>query len=47
VSDFTVSADRELTVAVLCNGGAADYFGVADGLWAIWDPEHPRVAPPR
>lgn len=37
-STFTVSADRETTIAVLCNGHAADRFGLADALWAIWDP---------
>ena len=47
VSEFTVSFDRELTIAVLCNGHAADRWGVTDGLWAIWDPEHPRESPPR
>jgi CubicO group peptidase (beta-lactamase class C family) len=47
VSEFTVSGDRRLTIAVLCNGHASDRFGVTDGLWAIWDPEHPRDSPPR
>jgi CubicO group peptidase (beta-lactamase class C family) len=47
VSEFTVSVDRELTIAVMCNGHASDRWGVTDGLWAIWDPEHPRESPPR
>ena len=37
-STFTISADRETTIAVMCNGHAADRFGVAEALWAIWDP---------
>ena len=47
VSEFTVSSDREMTIAVMCNGHASDRWGVTDGLWAIWDPEHPRESPPR
>ena len=47
VSEFTVSSDRQLTIAVMCNGHASDRWGVTDGLWAIWDPEHPRESPPR
>ncbi len=47
VSEFTVSSDRRLTIAVMCNGHASDRWGVTDGLWAIWDPEHPRESPPR
>lgn len=39
ITDFTVSADREMTIAVMCNGHAADRFGIARALWAIWDPE--------
>ena len=38
VSEFTVSEDRETTIAVLCNWHLADRFGLADALWAIWDP---------
>lgn len=38
VSDFTVSADRTKTIAVACNGHTGNRFGIADGLWAIWDP---------
>ncbi len=47
VSEFTVSSDRDLTITVMCNGHASDRWGVTDGLWAIWDPEHPRESPPR
>ncbi|HWM34808.1 MAG TPA: serine hydrolase domain-containing protein [Pseudolysinimonas sp.] len=36
VSDFTVSADRETTIAVMCNGHLSDRFGIAKDLWAIW-----------
>lgn len=43
-STFTVSADRETTIAVMCNGHAADRFGLADALWAIWAPPE-EVAP--
>lgn len=43
-STFTISADRETTIAVMCNGHAADRFGVADALWAIWDPAEPVEA---
>jgi CubicO group peptidase (beta-lactamase class C family) len=39
VSEFTVSADRETTIAVLCNGHTSDRFGLAKELWAIWDPQ--------
>jgi CubicO group peptidase (beta-lactamase class C family) len=38
VSDFTVSADRETVIAVMCNGHTSNRFGLADALWAIWDP---------
>ncbi|WP_309708696.1 serine hydrolase domain-containing protein, partial [Pseudolysinimonas sp.] len=48
-STFTVSADRETTIAVMCNGHAANRFGLADALWAIWappeDPDAPTPAP--
>ena len=37
-STFTVSADRETTIAVMCNGHAADRFGLDAALWAIWTP---------
>jgi CubicO group peptidase (beta-lactamase class C family) len=33
---FTVSADRETTVVVMCNGFAADLFGLDAALWEIW-----------
>jgi CubicO group peptidase (beta-lactamase class C family) len=36
VSDFTVSADRETAITVLCNGHTSDRFGIAEALWAIW-----------
>ena len=35
-STFTVSADRETTIAVMCNGHAADRFGLDAALWNIW-----------
>jgi CubicO group peptidase (beta-lactamase class C family) len=38
ISDFTVSADREWTVAVMCNGHLANRFPLAAALWQIWDP---------
>ena len=47
VSELTVLFDRDLTIAVMCNGHASDRWGVTDGLWAIWDPENPRESPPR
>ena len=47
VSEFTVSSTRKLTITVMCNGRDSDRWGVTDGLWAIWDPEHPRESPPR
>ncbi|MGN6502929.1 MAG: serine hydrolase domain-containing protein [Pseudolysinimonas sp.] len=39
ITDFTVSADRRLTIAVMCNGHTSDRFGVAAALWNIWRPE--------
>lgn len=45
VSTFTVSADRETTIAVMCNGHAANRFGVADALWAIWSADPTDAAP--
>lgn len=36
ISTFQVSADRELAIVVMCNGHAADRFGIADGLRAVW-----------
>jgi CubicO group peptidase (beta-lactamase class C family) len=38
ITDFTVSKDRHLTIAVMCNGHLSDRFGVVDALWAIWRP---------
>lgn len=38
VSDFTVSADRDTTIAVACNGHLSDRFGIATALWSIWEP---------
>lgn len=38
VSEFTVSADRHTTIAVLCNGHTSRRFPLASELWAIWDP---------
>lgn len=38
ISEFTVSADRLLTIVVACNGHASDRWGVTDALWNIWDP---------
>ncbi len=46
VSTFTVSADRETTIAVMCNGHAANRFGLADALWAIWDPAEEATPSP-
>ena len=37
-SDFTVSADRETVIAVMCNGHLSNRFGIAAALWTIWDP---------
>jgi CubicO group peptidase (beta-lactamase class C family) len=38
ITDFTVSADRETTIAVMCNGHLSNRFPLADALWKIWDP---------
>jgi CubicO group peptidase (beta-lactamase class C family) len=38
ISDFTVSADRELTIAVMCNGHTSPRFPLASALWEIWRP---------
>lgn len=38
ITTFTVSADRETTIVVMCNGHAANRFGLADALWQIWAP---------
>lgn len=36
IATFTVSADRETTIAVMCNGHASPRFPLADTLWEIW-----------
>jgi hypothetical protein len=36
ISKFAVSPDRETVVSVMCNGPAADRYGVFDALWEIW-----------
>jgi CubicO group peptidase (beta-lactamase class C family) len=38
VTDFTVSADRMTTIAVMCNGHLSKRFELASALWGIWDP---------
>jgi CubicO group peptidase (beta-lactamase class C family) len=38
VSDFTVSDDRDTTIAVACNGHLGNRFGIAEALWALWEP---------
>lgn len=38
ITDFTVSADRQTTIAVMCNGHGSDRFGIASALWGIWRP---------
>jgi CubicO group peptidase (beta-lactamase class C family) len=43
VTTFTVAADRETTIAVMCNGHAEPRFPLADALWAIWDPAEPAA----
>ena len=45
ITDFTISKDRHLTIAVMCNGHLSDRFGIADALWDIWRPG--SVPPPR
>ncbi len=39
ITTFTISADRETTIAVMCNGHAEPRFPLADALWGIWVPE--------
>jgi CubicO group peptidase (beta-lactamase class C family) len=40
ISTFTVSADRETTIVVMCNGHSAKRVELADALWTIWvEPE--------
>jgi CubicO group peptidase (beta-lactamase class C family) len=36
VTAFTVSADRETTIVVMCNGHLSNRFGLAGALWEIW-----------
>jgi CubicO group peptidase (beta-lactamase class C family) len=43
ISTFTVSADRETTIVVMCNGHKAKRLELAEALWAIWVP--PEVTP--
>ena len=38
VTDFTVSADRETVIVVMCNGHLSPRFPLAAALWEIWDP---------
>jgi CubicO group peptidase (beta-lactamase class C family) len=46
ISTFTVSADRETTVVVMCNWHAAKRLELADALWAIWvEPEDAAATP--
>ncbi len=44
ITTFTVSADRQTTVVVMCNGHASPRFPLADALRAIWEPETPLDA---
>ncbi len=39
VSDFTVSQDRSMTIAVICNGHLSKRFPLAAALWDIWRPQ--------
>lgn len=36
VSTFTVAADRQTTIVVMCNGHLANRFGLSDALWEVW-----------
>jgi CubicO group peptidase (beta-lactamase class C family) len=46
ISTFTVSADRETTVVVMCNGHSAKRLELADALWTIWvEPEDAAATP--
>jgi CubicO group peptidase (beta-lactamase class C family) len=46
ISTFTVSADRETTVVVMCNGHSAKRLELADALWSIWvEPEDAAATP--
>lgn len=47
ISTFTVSADRETTVVVMCNGHLAKRLELAEALWAIWvEPEDAATRAP-
>lgn len=46
ISTFTVSADRETTVTVMCNGHLAKRLELAAALWEIWDPTADADATP-
>jgi CubicO group peptidase (beta-lactamase class C family) len=46
ISTFTVSADRETTVVVMCNGHSAKRLELADALWTIWVEPEDAVATP-
>ncbi len=39
MTSFTISADRETTIAVMCNGHLSNRVGLTDALWAIWGSE--------
>jgi CubicO group peptidase (beta-lactamase class C family) len=46
ISTFTVSADRETTVVVMCNGHSAKRLELADALWTVWvEPEDAAATP--
>lgn len=36
ISTIKISADRETTVAVICNGHLANRYGIVDALWRMW-----------
>jgi CubicO group peptidase (beta-lactamase class C family) len=38
ISDFTITADRQTTFAVMCNGHLANRFPIATALQQIWAP---------
>jgi CubicO group peptidase (beta-lactamase class C family) len=46
ISTFTVSADRETTVVVMCNGHSAKRLELAEALWTIWVEPEDAVATP-
>lgn len=44
LSNFRVSVDREVVMAVACNGRAAPRADLANGLWALWtEPIEPLI----